>query len=65
MQLRELLVPNEGLFAGELPPTQQTGQFYPVCHSPFPLISLASFFFTISFSTVGWDQTLLLRWRTL
>lgn len=54
-------MPNKGFLAGELSPTQQTGQFNPVCHSPFFFIFLASFFFTVSFSTVGWDQTLLQR----
>lgn len=65
VKLRELLVSDEGLFTGELSSTQQTGQFHPVCQSPFPFISLTSFFFTISFSAVRRDQTLLKRWGAL
>ncbi|TNN82356.1 hypothetical protein EYF80_007477 [Liparis tanakae] len=61
VDLGELLVPDEGLLAGELPPTQQTGQFHPVSHPPFLLFFVASFVFAVSFSAVGWDQTLLLR----
>ena len=58
-------MPDEGLLAGELPPTKQTGQFHPVRHPPFLLIFVTSFFFAVSLSTVGWDQALLLRRRTL
>jgi len=58
-------VPDECLLAGKLPPTQQTGQFNPVGHSAFLLIFVPSFFVAVSFSTVGWDQTLLLRRGTL
>ena len=65
MQVRELLVPDKGLLAGKLSPTQQTSQFNPVCHSPLLLIFLTPFFFTVSFSAVGRDQTLLLRRWTL
>lgn len=62
MEFRELLVPDEGLFARELPPTEQTCQFHPVSQFSFFLIS---FLFTVSVCTVGWDQTRLLRRRML
>lgn len=65
VKLRELLVSDEGLFTGKLSSTQQTGQFQPVCQSPFPFISFSPLFFAISFSTVGRDQTLLQRWGAL
>lgn len=53
-------MPNEGLLTGKLSPAQQTSQFCPVCHSALFLVFFTSFFFTVSFSTVGGDQTLLL-----
>lgn len=56
---------NESLLTGKLSPAQQTGQFGPVCHSTLFLLFVTSFFFTVSFSTVSWDQTLLLRRRVL
>lgn len=65
MEFRELLVPDEGLFARELPSAEQTCQFHPVCQSPFFLIFLSSFVFTVTFCTVGWDQTGLMRGRKL
>lgn len=57
MELGELLVPDQGLLTGKLPPAQQTGQFSPVCHPALFLFLFTSFFVTVSFSTVGWDQS--------
>ena len=61
VELRELLMPDEGLLARELPPAQETGQLGPVRHPAVLLLFLSPLFIAVRLPTVGGDQTLQ-RW---
>lgn len=60
VQVRELLVSDQGIFVWKLPPTQQTGQLLPVSQLLFLILnSFQQVLLIIAISTVGSHQATL------